>query len=826
MGNLGIARWLVSFFAALNFLICPVWAASEHQYDVAPAVMADALVEFAKQSDISIVRPHLSPQDGMANAVKGRFTLNSGLTRLLEGTGFSFEILSPTAVKIVRMQKLPAVPDDMMTRDPILPPVMEEIKVTTTRRSDFVDKLPYSMSVLSGAMLENLRGGSTNDAALKLVGVSATNQGNSRNKIIIRGISDGSFSGRAQALVTTYLDNSRMIYNAPEPSFKLIDISSIEVLRGPQGTLYGSGSLGGIYRVVTNKPVLDQIESDVTTSYRLTDGGGASQDYTAMLNLPVVTDRMAIRGAAYLENTGGYIDDVRLHLDNVNKSELYGGRLSTSLNLSDWLTVTTGVNYQHQITDDTNYYNGALGPLKRDNYLQEPRYDLLKHVYMTFEGALSWANFVTNISWLNRDLDNDYDATLAVPKLSALPLTPSRFKDDRHIKTISSETHFSSVDEYPFEWLTGLFLSHRTENLVNNIVTPGSSLVQGYGPTDILYTENLTEKLDEVALFGETTYYVTEKLALTGGLRWFHYNNSAVSLLDDVGLGNLSAATGKQKKNGLIPKFTVSYYANDAQLYYLQIAEGYRLGGINLKGPTADNSDDDAEEQADLLDGDRTALTTFTSDKSLNVELGYKHKMLDGRLHLNTAVFFTDWNNIQSDQFDTTGLPVIGNIGNGRVIGGEVEMAYQPLRAVQLHANAAWNFSELTKINPVFGAAVGAVKGGSLPGAPTFTANLSGQYDFSLGSQMRGLIDLSYTYVGAAHLLYKAGATRQSDAYHLGSARFQVIKGMWRVAVFADNIFDSNANSFAFGNPFSLNDMDQVTPLRPRSYGLRLGWSY
>lgn len=814
------AGWLFLFFTVLNFLACPARAGDKRQYDVPRAPVARALADFARQSDISVIRPHLSGRDGKANAVRGSFTLAEGLDRLLKGTGFSFRILSPAAVKITRMTLPSRTSDTPRRSDSFLPPVMEEIRVSATRRTDFADKLPYGMSVTSGTTLQRVFGGLDNNALFGMIGLSSTNQGDSRNKLIIRGLSDGAFSGRTQALVSTYLDYTRMNYNAPEPGLKLIDLSSIEVLRGPQGTLYGSGSLGGIYRLVTNKPQFNSYQGKASTTYKITEDGAPSQDYTLMLNIPLAQDRMAIRGVAYYEKNGGYIDDIRLHLDNVNSSRIYGGRLAASLDPAPWLHLTAGFNFQHLMADDGNYYNGALGPLKRNNYTQEPRADILKQPYLTLEADLSWADLVSSISWLYRDLDNYYDGSFAVPKLSPLALTPSIFEDDRHIKTISSETHLNSGSGEPFEWLAGLFLSHRRETEVTNLITrPISALGNGYGPNDLLFTENLGESLDEIAVFGEATYYVTPRLALTGGLRWFHYANSALSMLNDIGSGTVVRARGEQRKNGVVPKFTISYYASETRLYYLQIAEGYRLGGINLKGPTVPGPPQEGEEK----DGN---LTTFNSDRLLSVELGFKDRLADGKLHFTGAVFFTDWRNIQSDQFDAIGLPIIGNIGNGRVIGAEVEMAFRPTSSVQLHATATWNSSDLTKITRLFGKALGAVRDGSLPGAPPFTLALSGQYEFALGQGIRGMIDLNYTYVGAAGLLFRAAAVRRSDAYHLGSARFELSRGVWRLTLFADNLFNSTANSFAFGNPFSLNEINQVTPLRPRSYGLRLSWSY
>lgn len=805
----------------------PLAEAADHAVlDIPGEPLSKALSGFAKQADISIIRPRISFRDGRANEVKGTFSLKSGLSRLLKDTGFDFEILSPTAVRIFRASpKAPPI-KEASAEISFLPPLVEEIEVTTTRRKDFADKLPYSMSVTSGASLERLFGGSTNDAVFKIAGLAATNQGDSRNKIIVRGLSDGAFSGRTQALVTTYIDYARMLYNAPEPSFKLVDISSIEVLRGPQGTLYGSGSLGGLYRVVTNKPNLAAFEGEMTITGEVTDGGAPSQDYTAMINIPVIEEKFGVRAVAYYEENGGYIDDIRLNLNDVNDSELYGARLATKLKLWQNGSLTLGVNFQHHTAEDTNYYNGALGPLLRDNYTQEPRYDILRQPYLTFEADTSFADIVSTFSYINRDMDNYYDGARAVPKLTDLPLIPAAFEDDRHIKTISNETHFSSKSGSRLEWMAGFLLSHRHENIIASLTAPGSASFAGLGPTDVLFSEDLTDNLDEVALFGETTYFLTERLALTGGLRWFHYKNSAVSLLDDVGVGAVREASGEQKKSGLIPKFTVSFYENEDRLYYLQIAQGYRLGGINLKGPTEITDELDPGEDGEAPHTDLEALTTFDSDKLLNIEIGFKHKFMDGQLRITGAAFYTRWNDIQSDQFDAAGLPTIGNIGNGRVIGGEAEITYQPTPTLQIHANAGWNASEITKVNNQFGSGVGAVEEGHLPGAPGFTLNFAGQYEFNLWRDLNAIIDVSYTYVGRAHLLYEVNDAKRSDAYHLGSARLEINKAPWKVTLFAENLFDTSANSFAFGNPFSLTDIDQVTPLRPRTFGVRLGWRY
>jgi len=807
-------------------LVTPSAVAREAScFKIGKMSLARALIEFAEQADISMVRPPLHYGDGENTPLTGCYSVDKGLARLLKGTDYSFEILAHDAVKIVRKpRKMPKHPPAPVKATTVRPerPHLEEIVVSTTRRNDYDDHLPYAISVTSRTTLDRLTGAGTGAAALHIVGLAATDQGESRSKLIIRGLSDGAFSGRTQSLVSTYLDYSRMTYNAPEPSFKLVDLATVEVLRGPQGTLYGSGALGGLYRLVTNKPDSTKFASAASAAYSLTKGGTPSNDVTAMVNLPVISNKLAVRAVAYNDENGGYIDDVRLGLKNVNHAELSGGRIAAGLQVGqDWL-ITGGFNIQHHSAEDTSYYNRALGQYNRDNYVREPRTDLLMNPYLTVEAHLPWFDLVSNTSWLDRDMDNYYDASLAIPALSTLPVTPSTYEDDRHIKTLSNETHLTSTSSGRLEWMAGFYLAHRDEQIAATLDTPGSASIPGYGPTDTLYSENLTDHLHEAALFGEITYYLTERFSITGGLRWFYYLNRAESVIDDVGLGGLSEASGRQRRTGFVPKLTFSFQESEHRLYYLQFAEGYRLGDINLKGPAVVTTDEDEGDGETAL----TALTTFKPDRTLNIEAGLKQHLMEDRLALNAAVFYTRWNDIQSDQYNTQGLPTIGNVGNGRVFGAELEFDYRPVRGFEVSGGIAWHDADLTHVSSPFGTTVGATVGEPLPGAPAFSFNIAARKSFPLGHGFKGAIDVDYSHVGGADLLFNATAPRRSDAYHRADVRFEVSKGAWEATLFVDNLLNSSANAFSFGNPFSLASVDQVTPVRPRTFGLRLSWTY
>jgi len=807
----------------------PGATASDHTrtFEIEALPLAEALASFARQAGISIGRPPLSFRDGKAHALSGDLTVEEGLHKLLEGTGFTFETLSPSVVRVFRRppeKKATPKPEANTPAEPFV----QEIMVSSLRRTDNLQKLPYGISAIGASTQQQLGIKTTNAAARRIVGMHATTQGDGQNKVMVRGLSDGAFSGRAQSLVSTYFDNTRLTYNAPDPSLRLVDIERIEVLRGPQGTLYGSGALTGLYRVVTKKPNLVETELGANAGLAWTKGGTPSRDISGVVNIPLVEDQFAVRAVAYFEHEGGYIDDLRLGLDNVNQADTYGGRLSARLNLGPNWSLLAGIALQENNRDDSNYYDAGRTFTKRANYVQEPRADSFSQVYATLDADYDWGTLETTFSWTDRNIDATYDGSLAVPKLVLIDVVASPFTLNRDIGTTSNETHLSSKTGGRLEWTIGTFWSKRKERINSNLAIPASVIwPTEEGDLDI-YTEQLTGTLKEVALFGEVTYFLTEKLSLTGGVRWFDYSERASSDLVDLGLFLFAQTEGEQKKSGITPKAVLAYHHSKDLMLYAQVAEGYRLGGINLAGPTPIGGGETVA----------TELENFKSDALTNYEVGFKYQSPDKALTTSAAAYVAMWRRIQSQQFSFEGLPDIDNVGSARVIGAEFELAYRPAYDFEVRAHLSASDSELTDTTARFGAEVGT----PLPAAPKFSAGASVYKEFAIGDDLRASVSADYSFEGGADLLFESDFSPEMDSYHLVNARLSMQKDNWSLTLYGNNLIGDTSNVFAFGNPLSLeviegedpNDPNFVivskglhaTPLRPRTFGIELGWRF
>lgn len=861
----------MTWLFALTFLSFPALAVERGlvDFDLNRAPIGKTLVAFAKQADISIGMPRLSYRDGYTEPLRGTYALEDALIRILADTQYTFRLLPSGSVRIVRKPKAPTDAQGSklgLADDGDGQQFIEEIAVSATKRVETVQDIPYSIGTISGSQQEQLRAVTTNDIVHMISSITATNQGSGRNKIIVRGLSDGAFSGRTQSLVSTYMDYTRVTYNAPEPGFRLTDIERVEVLRGPQGTLYGSGAIGGLYRIVTRKPVLDEIEMRVSAALSVTENGDTSEDVTGMINIPIIDDALAIRSVGYYQKDGGYIDDVRLGISNINRTRTWGSRFAVAVKPGENWSLRLGTNYQTHVADDTNYYNGNLGRLERDNYLREPRDDRLLQIYGSIEAGFDWGDVVSSTSWMSRTIDTIFDGSFAVPKLIGLDVTPSAFSIQRDIETVTHETHLRSRSGGRTEWLTGVFFSRRNETVDSSLTIDGAAQDLPFGPTDTIYSETLMDDLDEVAVFGELTYYLNRKLSVTGGLRWFHYNDNAMSDINDAGTGPIVHAAGKQKKTGFTPKFVLTYHTREDLMLYAQFSQGYRVGGINLvgitpldeisllpeilapTGATGSTPDDagtpgtnpGAPTKDPVSPIDSGILDNFASDELTNIELGLKSHLLDGRLIFNAAAFYAIWDKIQSTQFTFEGLPDVGNVGDARNIGVELDLLYRHDRNFELQASVSWNNSKITRtINGKFG----AQEGRPLPGAPDFSLGMAARYDIDLTDKLMASIGVDYSYVGGADLLFNKNNSPRMDGYHLANMRFSLRNQRWGLSLFVNNLLNSKANIFAFGNPFSLEALgsviepdliaslglrtsNQYTPPRPRTIGLELSWAF
>jgi outer membrane receptor protein involved in Fe transport len=756
--------------------------------------IGQALVDFALQAKLSIGDAGLDFGSARGNPVDGAFAPPQALERLLAGTGYEFDFLDGDTVRI----RLRGKPADVES------PASEIVVVTATKREAVAQDLPYSIVVTTGRELESAGAQTPNDLTAQVAGLTATNLGPGEDKLFVRGLSDSALPGLSESMVGLYLDEARITDDAPDPDLRLIDVDRVEVIRGPQGTLYGAGSLGGLVRIITNTPVFDETQFKLTSSAAATDGGAPSYGFDAMANLPLVSDVLALRAVGYIENEGGYLDDSRLHLHNTNSTGTKGGRLMLAWQPNAAWSVTGAAAYQDIRQADSQYYEAGSPPLDRDNFVLEPQDNRFFQASLTVKGDLGWADLTSASALVVRHLDGRFDATTAWTGLTGLPEGPSTFQSTRGIVSMAEEARLASKGDGPWTWLAGLFVSHRSEDFQSTLTGPDA-----LGAPLVAETEHRTDHADDLALFGEASFAFTPQITLTAGGRVFVADRSVAARGMATIPGGSFTFTDAHDQTGATPKLVLSYRPADSMMFYGQISEGYRLGGFNVDGPAGATHDpgDPGEK-------------TFDSDSLWNYELGAKTSFWNGRIVANAAAYLAIWNNVQSDQVRPDGTFFIVNAGTVHDLGFETDVTVAPLEGLSLQGNLFMNNTQLIDPNPLL-----VKSDGVLPGAPDISFGVSGRYDLPWKSFADTFVAFDYSYVGRSNINFDEVNSPTMGGYHLTNARIGFARGPWQLVIFADNIANERKNTFAFGNPFDFATTNQITPPRPRTIGLSLSWS-
>ena len=305
----------------------PALARELRLFDIKAGTLSDALVALGVQGSVSVGLSNGAVLHRPVPAVRGRLTVDAALRRLLAGSGLHAVRIDERSYTIAADRPKSSLPQPA---EPIaIVPERADIVVTASKRDILLRDFPGTIAMLdatAAGLNGNARSG-TQAIIDSIAGLSSTHLGPGRNKLIIRGVADSSFTGPTQAIVGQYLGDVRLSYNAPDPNLNLYDIASVEVLEGPQGTLYGAGSLGGIVRLIANAPDLSATAGSIALGLTLVEGGGPSNDQAAMINLPLRKGRIGLRGVAYRSVEGGYIHDIRRGLRHINRSDTEGGRL-------------------------------------------------------------------------------------------------------------------------------------------------------------------------------------------------------------------------------------------------------------------------------------------------------------------------------------------------------------------------------------------------------------------------------------------------------------------------------------------------------------------
>jgi iron complex outermembrane recepter protein len=714
---------------------------------------------------------------------------------------------------------------------------LQEVVVTATRRDTSLEKTPLSMSAVAGPTLADAGAQDLNSLVQLSPGITFITQSPADTRIVIRGI-----YSPGEATVGLYYDETPVTgavgsdndAGSSTPLAQLFDVDRIEVLRGPQGTLFGAGSMGGTVRVIYNKPTFSY-EGAVDTDVSTTQGGGGNYGAEGMVNLPLISDKLAARLVVFDNTAGGYVDDTFLNQKNINSYKSQGGRLQLRFQPTDKLTVDGSYLYQ-STAGQIGWWEPGAGNYISTAQMQMPTDDRFSIFNLTARWDLGHVIATAVTSYMSRDNSNAptdtspfFETYLNPPTCAAFagaPCTsaqlsafyahvntviPSQIQPHQTITSPTAEFRLSSADPGFLDWTVGAFYSKRYNKLDNQVVS-GNAANGAPNPGPELYDRKIDDTLKQYAGFGESTAHLTNKLALTFGARYFDFTRDVGGSipigLDLIGAADTPYAKNSSSESGWVTKTNLSYQIDPDFLVYTSASQGFRPGGVNQ------------------VIGLPAALTPYESDKLWDYEVGAKSNWFNHRLSVDLDGFFINWTNMQVTGLTPDGLfQFITNAGAAHVKGLELVVTAVPVENLEIQANGTSTSATLTQNQENASVLGSGVVGDRIPYTPKLTAGISATYRWAMSSSFGGMARISENYVGSSNSEFNNSDGYQTElpSYSLTGVRIgiEAPDRNWGVYFYSTNLF--NRVAITYSDAYAINlGVNQVTSLPPRVVGVNL----
>jgi iron complex outermembrane recepter protein len=822
--------WLL--VAAALALSGPAFAAGPRPTFSIPAGLRldRALTRFSVQSDRDILFDPKIATGRSTKGVTGAMDADLALRELLRGSGLTWRVFQGRY--LIEVAPLAAAVEP--------PSEVEGVIVTATRRPLLDQLTPMSVRALSGDELTRAGAVTFQDAATLLPGLTQTSTGTGRNRLSVRGV-----YGSGEATTALYYDDVPVTGpsgttadpGGSSPELLLVDVERLELLRGPQGTLYGASAMGGALKVVFRRPDLSRAGGTLSLEGSAISGEvGDAQ--SVVLNQPLVRDKVGVRLTAYRRREPAFVDNSRLDLQETNGGLVWGGRLGVGLEPTEDLQINLSATYQDAHDDDTS--GGSLGSPSNisSNYVRTPFESRMK----LYEGAMSWrlagmrlSATAATYTW-NSLRRIEYTGTLLAERESPdgckryLALAPSfactadqqiaysAYVDSRapgllnqpiELDAQVQEVRLQSEAAGFLAWTLGVFHEIRKDTIDSQVVV-GSTLT-GEPDFERGFTGRriVESRLSQRAAFGEITFGADRDTSLTLGARRFEYDKITtgqalvVNVISNTSEANFSSATGE---DGWSVKILGSRRLAPNVMMYAQASQGFRPGGINTVPSLPPN------------------LAAYGADSLWNYELGLKSSWLGNRLVFNAAIYEIDWEDMQYSATSTNGaFGYITNLGKARIRGLEADTSFV--------LNSAWRGGvSLTLTDAVLtrdqtsaeGAGLGSA-GDRIPAIPRAGAQGWMEYRRDLGGGAQLLLRGDATYVGRSHSTFDVASAIDVDLgdYWLFNVRGGVRRANWTLNAFVENLTDTDDPSFA-----TTGRQPQVFVPRPRQFGLSATYDF
>jgi len=646
--------------------------------------------------------------------------------------------------------------------------VLEEITVTATKRETTIQDVPFSINAQTAADIQRSGATDLEELSRNVAGLTVQNLGPGQSQVAIRGVSAGQIvrdQPGVKEQVGVYIDESVISLSLFTPDFDFFDLNRVETLRGPQGTLFGSGSVGGTIRYITNKPDPDAFDASVALDLNTITDGGTGGSIKGMVNIPLGDGGAALRLVGYTTEYGGWIDARKESggwKSDVNGGNRTGIRAALSFDIGDSITITPRIVYQEIDVDGFNrqetynlyanpYTTGApdtprepiqLGARQQHLLLDEQFTDESLLADLVFEASLNAFDFTFVGSQMTRDILVSRDASALTGSVSvdvefpdAGVLLPSNLRDTTDLKQTTFEARANSNSDGRLQWLVGVFSSDVEREYGQYLPTPGYQVVSdavlgagtsadaanGFPDLDSPYNASLPYDIQQIAVFGEINFDVTDALALTVGGRWYDFEESR-RFYTGGWFSNGDDQTDDTSSDGFTPRVMASFDLNDAVTLNAQVSEGFRLGGVNdpLNESLCEGSDIDTFG----------SFQSYNDETMWNYEAGIKSGFGNG-VTFNAAVFYSEIENLQATlDAGSCSSRVSFNVPKSHTQGVEFELGAAP--SDSLYFSIAGSFLEAEFDSTVVdgdGNVIGGLESGNrLASVPDFQIAASGSY--------------------------------------------------------------------------------------------------
>jgi outer membrane receptor protein involved in Fe transport len=718
----------------------------------------------------------------------------------------------------------------------------EEVIVTAQKREQRLQDVPLSVQALGAETLDRQNVNDLEGSFALLPSVSTAPLGPGSGQVYMRGIvdgGDGNFSG-ASPSVAVYLDDQPVTSIGRVLNVYSADVSRVEALAGPQGTLYGGSSQAGTLRIITNQPKRGEFDYRLDAGASTTNEGSESGRLEGMLNIPL-GEKAAIRLVGYASREGGYIDSVPATRtfystvvnnaafveDDFNTSEVTGGRATIGIDLNDNWSVTARVMHQRQSDNGVwDHDPEGVGDLQVARFFPDTGEDRFTQAALTVNGRVGSVDLVYAASYLDRQVDFELDySAYALSPTSYIPyyVCPSysrtepacgdpriRLAGRSNYSTWTHELRFQTDPTKRVSVISGLFYQDPEHDYNNQWHIPGiipsrnvnsnpTGFITGADNDSYFITRQVRQDTEQ-ALFGELTFLATDTISLTFGARAFETESTLKGIVGTFFSAN-PRVNVSTSQSGVVYKGNFSWKPNDDMLLYATYSEGFRAGGNNRRAGL-------------------TIPVTYQSDLLRNYEIGWKTTWADGRLVLNGAVFQMDWEDFQITRFDPAEslIGLTANAGDARIRGLEATIGWRPIDTLSIDGGLSLLNAELETRYPRSPSLPQRAPAGSeLPFVPEFGGNVNVRYDFTLGSNA-AYVQGALRYRGESYNDIVVANRDIQNAYTILNLAAGIEQERYDIKLFLDNVTDERAELYRNAVDFD----ERITTNRPRTIGVGL----